>query len=36
MDENPFVNVEYSPVKHATSRFYVRKNVTKKTKTERE
>ena len=36
MDENPFVNVEYYPVKHAASRFYVRKNVTKKTKTERE
>ena len=25
-----FVNVEYSPIKHAASRFSVRKNVTKK------
>ena len=30
MEENLFVNVEYSPVKHAVSRFSVRKNVTKK------
>ena len=28
MEENPFVNVKYSPVKHAASRFSVRKNVT--------
>ena len=32
MEENQFVNVEYSPVKHAASRFSVRKNVTKKDK----
>ena len=32
MEENLFVNVEYSPVKHAASRFSVRKNVTKKKK----
>ena len=32
MEENLFVNVEYSPVKHATSRFSVRKNVAKKKK----
>ena len=30
MDQNLFVNVEYSPVKHAASRLSVRKNVTKK------
>ena len=30
MEENLFVNIEYSPVKHAASRFSVRKNVTKK------
>ena len=30
MEENVFVNVEYSLVKHAASRFSVRKNVTKK------
>ena len=30
MEENMFVNVEYSPVKHAASRLSVRKNVTKK------
>ena len=29
MQENLFANVEYSPVKHAVSRFSVRKNVTK-------
>ena len=29
-EENLFVNVEYSPVKHAPSPFSVRKNVTKK------
>ena len=39
MEENLFVNVESSPVKHAASRFSVRKNVKKrkkkdKTKTE--
>ena len=28
MEENLFVNIEYSPVKHAASRFSVRKNVT--------
>ena len=32
MEEKVFVNVEYSPVKHAASRFSVRKNVTKKEK----
>ena len=32
MKENLFVNVEQSPVKHAASRFSVRKNVTKKKK----
>ena len=32
MEENLFVNVEYSTVKHAASRFSVRKNVTKKKK----
>ena len=31
-EENLFANVEYSPVKHAASRFSVRKNVTKKNK----
>ena len=35
MEENLFVNVVYSPVKHAASRFSVRKNITKKTKRER-
>ena len=30
MEENLFVNVEYSTVKHVASRFSVRKNVTKK------
>ena len=30
MEENLFVNVEYSPVKHAASRFSTKKNVTKK------
>ena len=35
MEENLFLNVEQSPVKHAASRFSVRKNVTKK-KTKRE
>ena len=30
MEENLFVYVEWSPVKHAASRFSVRKNVTKK------
>ena len=30
IEENLFVNVEQSPVKHAASRFSVRKNVTKK------
>ena len=35
MEENLFVNVEYSPVKHAASRFSVRKSVArKKTKIE--
>ena len=28
MEENLLVNVEYSPVKHEASRFFVRKNVT--------
>ena len=28
MEENLFVNVEYSPVKHAASRFSFRKNAT--------
>ena len=28
MEENMLVNVEYSPVKHVASRFFVRKNVT--------
>ena len=32
MEENLFVYVKYSPVKHATSRFSVRKNVTNKQK----
>ena len=32
MDENLSVYVEWSPVKHAASRFSVRKNVTKKKK----
>ena len=32
VEENLFVNVEQSPVKHAGSRFSVRKNVTKKKK----
>ena len=32
MKENLFVYVEYSSVKHETSRFSVRKNVTKKKK----
>ena len=32
MEENLFVNVEWSPVKHAASRFSVRKNVKKKKK----
>ena len=32
MEENLFVNAEYSPVKHAASQFSVRKNVTKKDK----
>ena len=37
MGENLFANVEYSPVKHAASRFSIRKNVTKeKKKTKRE
>ena len=35
MEENLFVNVEYSPIKHAASRFSVRKNVTKKRQKER-
>ena len=30
MEETLFVNVEKSPVKHAASRFSVRKNITKK------
>ena len=30
IEENLFVNVEQSPVRHAASRFSVRKNVTKK------
>ena len=30
MEENLVVNVEYSPVKHAASRFSAKKNVTKK------
>ena len=30
MEENLFVNVKWSPVKHPTSQFSVRKNVTKK------
>ena len=30
MEENLFVDVEHSPVKHAASRFSVRKNVKKK------
>ena len=29
MEENLFVNVEYSPVRHAASQFSFRKNVTK-------
>ena len=33
--ENLFVYVEYSPVKHAASQFSVRKNVTKKRKEKR-
>ena len=36
MEENLFVNVEQSPVKHAASRFSVRKNVTKKKKGQNE
>ena len=32
MEENLFVYVECSPVKHATSRFSVRKHVTEKRK----
>ena len=37
MEENLFVNVAYSPVKHAASWFSVRENVTHtKKKTERE
>ena len=32
MEENFFVRVEYSPVKHAASQFSVRENVTKKKK----
>ena len=36
MEENLFVNVEQSPVKHAASRFSVRKNVTKKKKKKRQ
>ena len=32
IEENLFANVEYFPVKHAASRFSVRKNVTKKNK----
>lgn len=32
IEENLFANVEYSPVKHAASRFSVRKNVTHKQK----
>ena len=35
MEENLFVNVEYTPVKHAASRFSVRKNVIKKRDKER-
>ena len=35
MEENLFVYVKYSPVKHATSRFSVRKNVTNKQKKKR-
>ena len=30
MEENLFVNAEYSPVNHAASRFSVRKNITHK------
>ena len=30
MEENPFVYVECSSIKHVASRFSVRKNVTKK------
>ena len=30
MEKNLFFNVEYSPVKHGTSRFSVRKNITNK------
>ena len=36
MEENLFVNVEHSPVKHATSRFSVRKSVKKKKKRQKE
>ena len=36
MKENLFVYVEYSSVKHETSRFSVRKNVTKKKKEQKE
>ena len=36
IEENLFANVEYSPVKHATSRFSVRKNVTKKKQRQKE
>ena len=35
IEENPFVYVECSSVKHATSRFSVRKNVTKKIRKEK-
>ena len=35
IEENPFVYVECSLVKHATSRFSVRKNVTKKIRKEK-
>ena len=36
MEENLFVYVECSSVKHAASRFSVRKNVTKKKKRQKE
>ena len=36
IEENLFVNVEHSPVKHAASRFSVRKNVTKKKQRQKE
>ena len=35
MEENLFVNVEYSPVKHAASWFSVRENVTHTKKKDR-